>query len=368
MKIETTRELLLTPLQVVVGVVEKRQTMPILSHVLLTPTKKGVTFTTSDLEVELCVLTDLPPIQSPLALPARKLLDILKALSADNAAVSLMVEADRVTVRSGKSRFTLTTLAAEDFPHAQIPEKWDAQITLSQQGLRQLIERSQFAMAQQDVRYYLNGLLLELSSEAIRAVATDGHRLACTQLQESAPLETPQQVIVPRKGVLELLRLLKDDEASVTLCLGRNQLQAQLENLQFTTKLVDGKFPDYQRVIPQDPPLSVIVDRRLLKETLNRVAVVSSDKQHRGVKLSFNAHSMRIQAQGSEHDEAEDEIEIDYSGETLEMAFNVSFLIEALSALSGDQIRIGLTDVHSSALLRELENDDCRFVVMPMRL
>lgn len=365
MKLEAKREHLLKPLQQVIGAVERRQTLPILSNVLLSATGRELTLTATDLEVELSVRIELP-VETPgeITLPARKLHDILRALPED-ATVVLGVEGEKAVVRCGRSRFTLVTLPATDFPTLEdLP--FDQGIPLAQRTLRGLIERTHFAMAQQDVRYYLNGLLLEVGSGTLRVVATDGHRLAFQELPIAVDAEH-RQVIVPRKGVLELMRLLADSEAEVMLALGANHIQAAMGDIRLTSKLIDGKFPEYQRVIPRDPGRTMIADRMVLRGALARAGIVLDDKTQ-GIRLQLEDWTLRAQAQNADQEEAEEEIEINYSGGPLEIGFNVSYLLDALGALSGELARLSFNDAGSSCLIEENEGGNSKHVIMPMRL
>lgn len=366
MKLEVKREQLLKPLQSVIGAVERRQTLPILTNVLLVAREQDLTLTATDLEVELSVRVELPAeIPGETTLPARRLHDILRALPEDTA-VTLSVEGDKATVRCGRSRFTLVTLPASDFPTLEdLP--FDGDIRLHQGALRGMIERSHFAMAQQDVRYYLNGLLLEVGANTLRLVATDGHRLAFQELQiENDTVET-RQVVVPRKGILELMRLLADSDAEVVLKLGSNHLRVILGEIRFTSKLIDGKFPDYQRVIPREANRVVIADRQVLRSALARTGIVLNDKAT-GVALQLEDWILRAKARNTDQEEAEEEVEINYSGGPLEIGFNVTYLLDALGALSGELAKLSFSDSVSSCLLEEAEGSNGKHVIMPMRL
>ncbi|MDX1657129.1 MAG: DNA polymerase III subunit beta [Candidatus Competibacteraceae bacterium] len=368
MRIQTQVEQLLKPLQNVVGVVERRQTLPVLSNVLLVAREEELTLTGTDLEVELMATVRLPVDEAGEAtLPARKLLDILRSLPED-ATVTLVVQGDRARLTSGRSRFSLVTLPASDFPTVEdLP--FDIQLRLPQSTLRGLIERTHFAMAQQDVRYYLNGLLLDREGTTIRTVATDGHRLALCEasIEDQDAATTDHQVILPRKGVQELLRLLGESDTQVLLCIGANHLQATVGDIRFTSKLIDGKFPDYRRVIPRDGERVVLADRLVLKNALSRTAILSSDK-YRGVRLQMEELLLRLQAHNPEQEEAEEEVEVNYSGEAMEIGFNVTYLLDALGALGGELVKLSFTDANSSCLIQESDSSACQYVVMPMRL
>ena len=366
MKLEAKREHVLKPLQHVIGAVERKQTLPILGNVLLIAKDGELTLTATDLEVELSVRVELPvDVPGEITLPARKLHDILRALPEDST-VTLSVEGEKATVRCGRSRFTLATLPAADFPTLEdLPFGGD--IRLPQGTFRDLIERTHFAMAQQDVRYYLNGLLLEVGPGVLRVVATDGHRLAFQELRTEVDVAETRQVIVPRKGVLELLRLLADNEAEAVLGLGANHIRVTMDHIRFTSKLIDGKFPDYQRVIPRDPGRTVIADRLVLRNALARAGIVLDDK-NRGVRLQLEDWILRAQTQNSDQEEAEEEIEINYSGGPMEIGFNVTYLLDAPGALGGELARLSFTDATSSCLLEESEGGGGKHVIMPMRL
>ncbi len=365
MKFTASREVILKPLHAVIGVVERRQTMPILSNVLLAAGDNSVTLTATDLEVELLAKAEII-VDSPgeITVPGRKLHDICRALP-DDAELTFTVKGDRLTVTARRSRFTLSTLRAADFP--MVDEIATQQtLKLDQQGLRRLLEQTQFSMAQQDVRYYLNGLLLEVDGKTLRGVATDGHRLALAEVEMAAPAQRNEQLIVPRKGVMELQRLL-EGEGDVELTLGANHIQAQIGDIRFTSKLIDGKFPDYQRVVPAEPQNIVMADRDLLRHALQRAAILSNEK-YRGVRLALGENNVTIQANNPEQEEAEESVEVEYSGETMEIGFNVTYLLDALSAVDEEQVQVGLGDTNSSCLIRAPSGHDSKFVVMPMRL
>jgi DNA polymerase III subunit beta len=357
---------LLKPLQHVIGAVERRQTLPILSNVLLRATEHELTLTATDLEVELSTRAELSADGAgAITLPARKLHDILRALP-DEGTVALTVESEKATVRCGRSRFTLATLPAGDFPTLEdLP--FAGSIHLPQRALRTLIERTHFAMAQQDVRYYLNGLLLEVGPGLLRVVATDDHRLAFQEFQTEVDIAETRQVIVPRKGVMELMRLLADSEAEVVLKLGTNHLQATIDDIRLTSKLIDGKFPDYQRVIPREGSKVVITDRIALRNALARTGLVLSDKTQ-GIRLQLENWILRTQAQNPDQEEAEEEVEINYSGDALEIGFNGSYLLDALGALGGELAKLSFADSGSSCLIEEAEGHGGKHVIMPMRL
>lgn len=365
MKLSVQREQLLNPLQAVIGVVERRQTMPILANVLLATRDGSLSITATDLEVELVATTALEIQEAgEVTVPARKLLDICRALP-DGAEISLHLEGERIEVKSGRSRFNLATLPAAEFPTV---EDIGAQqtLTVGQGDLRHLLDKTHFSMAQQDVRYYLNGLLLEADGKRLRAVATDGHRLAVCDVALGKKGSTQQQVIVPRKGVLELQRLL-GDEGDVVIHIGSNHIRAELEGIRFTSKLIDGRFPEYERVIPSQITQTMQADREILRHALQRTAILSNEK-YRGIRLDIRGDTLIIQANNPEHEEAHEELVVEYAGEELEIGFNVNYLLDALAAVENETVEVGLSDSNSSCLIREPGSDVCRYVVMPMRL
>lgn len=365
MKLSATREQILGPLQSVIGVVERRQTMPILSNVLLAARNDRLSITGTDLEVELVATGDAKVAQAgDITLPGRKLLDIFRALP-DGTQVTLSSEADRVTIRGGRSKFTLSSLAAAEFP---VVDEINARqvLTVSQSEFRRLIDKTHFSMAQQDVRYYLNGMLLEAEGSHLRAVATDGHRLALCEMELEEKVKEKQQVILPRKGVLELQRTLAT-EGTIDFTIGTNHIRAQIGDIRFTSKLIDGRFPEYGRVIPSNPNRIVDADRELLRQALQRTAILSNEK-YRGIRLTAKPNLLVLQAHNPEQEQAEDEIEVSYDSEEVEIGFNVNYLLDALAAVDSDRVRIGLTDSNSSCLISATDNTTARYVVMPMRL
>nr|WP_288355019.1 DNA polymerase III subunit beta [uncultured Pseudomonas sp.] len=361
------REALLKPLQLVAGVVERRQTLPVLSNVLLVVEGQQLSLTGTDLEVELVGRVALEDAAEPgeITVPARKLMDICKSLPAD-ALIDIRVDEQKLLVKAGRSRFTLSTLPANDFPTV---EEGPGSLTfnLVQSKLRRLIERTSFAMAQQDVRYYLNGMLLEVQTGILRAVATDGHRLAMCSMEATIQQDGKHQVIVPRKGILELARLLTEQDGEVSIVLGQHHIRATTGEFTFTSKLVDGKFPDYERVLPRGGDKLVVADRQGLREAFSRTAILSNEK-YRGIRLQLAAGLLKIQANNPEQEEAEEEIAVDYNGGSLEIGFNVSYLLDVLGVMTTEQVRLILSDSNSSALVQEADNDDSAYVVMPMRL
>ena len=365
MKLSAARDVLLKPLQAVIGVVERRQTMPILSNVLLVARDGELSVTATDLEVELVARVDVDvETGGEITVSGRKLLDICKALP-DAADISISVSGEKLAVKSGRSKFSLTTLPAAEFPTIE-DIKAGQTINVPQDVLSRLIDKTHFSMAQQDVRYYLNGMLLETGGAFLRTVATDGHRLALSQAElDGAELEE-QQVIVPRKGVLELQRLMSG-EGSVDIELGSNHVRIQLDGIRFTSKLIDGRFPEYERVIPEESSNELKADKESLRSALQRTAILSNEK-YRGIRLIIRDSGVVLQAHNPEQEEAEEELEVEYSGDDIEIGFNVNYLLDAIGAVDGDEVTLSVVDSNSSCLVREPGNDGNKFVVMPMRL
>ena len=368
MKFTIPRESLLKPLQLVTGVVERRQTLPVLANLLIQADAEGLSLTGTDLEVEMIAHCSVP-VEQPgeITIPARKLADIWRALP-DGADVSVSVEGERATIKSGRSRFTLATLPAADFPKVENADA-DVVVTLPQKQIGKLIDQVSFAMAQQDVRVFLNGMLLEVGDNSIRAVATDGHRLAMASkpCETSGPAEGVKQAIVPRKAVVEMGRLLDEEEEDLSIQLGSNHLKVTKGGVTLTTKLVDGQFPDYEKVVPKDASRVLHGDRNTLKEGFHRASILSNEK-YRGVRLAISPDSLTIQANNPEQEEAEETVAVQFSGVQLEIGFNVSYLLDVLSALDSEQVQMSVSDANSSALLESADDSDAVYVVMPMRL
>lgn len=364
-----SREAILKPLQLVSGVVERRQTLPVLSNVLLSLDPNGeLSITGTDLEVELIgrVQVEDNSKSGEITVPARKLADICKSLS-DDAMLEFTLNDNKMIVKSGRSRFSLATLAAGDFPNTE-DEPGTIEMTLPQQTLKSLLDGTSFAMAQQDVRYYLNGMLFELAADYLRVVATDGHRLAMQTVALQNPVSEPVQLILPRKGVIELGRLLTGEEAEVSIVFGRNHVRARTKDTTFTSKLVDGKFPDYNRVLPKGGDKLIIGDRLELKQAFSRTSILSNEK-YRGIRVLLSNGEMRIVANNPDQEEAEESVSVDYQGDSLEIGFNVSYLVDVLTVLSSEKVKMTLLDSNSSALLEAVDTDsEALYVVMPMRL
>ena len=366
MKFKIDREVLLKPLQQVIGVVERRQTLPVLGNLLIIAGNKGLEITATDLEVEIQARIEVDIEEGgEITLPARKFIDICKALP-ENALIQLSIKDQKATIHSGKSRFTLTTLPAADFPLVDKVQS-ESRFMIQQNKLRELIDRTHFCMAQQDVRYYLNGLMLEISRNHIRAVATDGHRLALCDMQADVATTESRQVIVPRKGIQELLRLTEDSDESVEVNVSSNHIRIQNVTTCFTSKLVDGRFPDYDRVVPKGGDKQIVADRELFRQALSRTSILSNEK-YRGIRLNLDKNILKIQAHNPEQEEADDEFEIEYDGGSLEIGFNVTYLLDVLASIRSEQVEITLSDSNSSCLIREPGSNQYRYVVMPMRL
>lgn len=367
MHFEISRDALLKPLQLVTGVVERRQTLPVLSNVLLVLDKGLLSLTGTDLEVELIgrVAIDSKSEDGDITVPARKLMDICKSLP-DGTSLKFAIDDGKAVIRCGRSRFSLSTLPAADFPSVE-EAAGTLEFSLPQRTLKAMLDSTSFAMAQQDVRYYLNGLLFEVSADYLRVVATDGHRLALHTEKVKIPASVKTQVIVPRKGILELSRLLADSDEAVQLVIGTNHLRARTDSVTFTSKLVDGKFPDYDRVLPKggDKVLSAV--RNDLRQALNRTAILSNEK-FRGIRLLLANDELKILANNPEQEEAEEIINVEYKGPALEIGFNVSYLVDVLSVLTTETVQVILSDSNSSVLIQATEGSPSLYVVMPMRL
>jgi DNA polymerase-3 subunit beta len=365
--VKTNRETLLKPLQAVSGIIERRHTLPILSNVLLQRTESKVSFVATDIEIEITAEAQVegPGESRGVTVGARKLLDILRALP-DTSDIALALQDKRLQVKSGKSRFNLQTLPPEDFPRMASPEGGGVTFSMPQGALKALLALVQYAMAQQDIRYYLNGLLMVVDGAELKVVATDGHRLAFA----SRPLEADlgkQEVILPRKTILELAKLLSDGDAPVEIRLAANQARFAFDGVLLVSKLVDGKFPDYTRVIPQNHPKLLKIGRVGLQQSLSRAAILTSDK-FRGVRWMLSPGSLKISSTNTEQEEAQEELDVDYAGDTLDIGFNVGYLLDVLANVETDEIECALGDASSSALITVPGRPDFKYVVMPMRI
>jgi DNA polymerase-3 subunit beta len=320
----------------------------------------------TDLEIEMVAsVTANNADDFQVTIPARKLLDICKALP-DGSVINFNIEENRVSLTSARSRFTLATLPASEFPSLDEIEVQQS-FKIPQKLFKALFDRTSFAMAQQDVRYYLNGILMEISASAIKLVATDGHRLALSEVTLNSGASDERQIIIPRKAVLELSRLLDSSDAMVNCELSQNHLRVETGSLVFTTKLIDGKFPDYQRVIPVDGNKTLQVDRETLKQAMSRIAILSNEK-YRGIRLTLAAGNLSIQANNPDQEEAEEELQVDYDEGDMEIGFNVTYLIDVLNVLGSDTVQLKLKDSNSSAILSDSQDESSLYVVMPMRL
>lgn len=365
MKFVISREALLKPLNLVAGVVERRQTLPILSNVLLQLEGAQLSLTGTDLEVELVgrVQLDNAGEDGEVTVPARKLVDICKSLP-DHSELEFTLDQQRVILKSGRSRFTLSTLPAGEFPNIEdSPTALDFE--LRQGDLKRLLDRTSFAMAQQDVRYYLNGMLWEIKGGDFRVVATDGHRLAMANMAQG--INGDRQIILPRKGVIELGRLLMSEDDNIHLALGNTHLRAKTAEFTFTSKLVDGKFPDYERVLPRKADKHVLAEKGDLRSALTRAAILSNEK-YRGIRMQLSENELKIIANNPEQEEAEEIVSVDYPGEGMEIGFNVSYLLDVMGVIAGEEVKLSLMDANSSALIEDNDTSEALYVVMPMRL
>lgn len=366
MKVTINRELLLGPLQVTNSVIERRQALPILNNLLMVANNDSVTLTATDMEVE--VISQIKnPVQSSgsTTLPARKLIDICKALPAESE-IHLEVKETRVQVRCGRSRFTLSVLPAVDFPTLGDLQPI-LKLKLPAVTVKSLIGDTQFAMAHQDVRYYLNGMLIEFSEQRIRTVATDGHRLALSEAACATGVKETMQIIVPRKGIIELWHMLIDHEMEVELHVSQNHLRAIIGQQEITTKLVDGKFPDYVRVLPAKGDKVVIADREALRQGLARTSILSNEK-FRGVRLVLKKKTIQALAHNPDQEEAEEDIEVEYDGQEMEIGFNVVYLLDALSVIKSERVHLEFSSPEKSCLIHAAGEVSSKYVVMPMRL
>jgi len=365
--LQAKRDALLKPLQIVGGIVERRHTLPILANLLLRKDGPAVSFLSTDIEVQITTHAEVGVGQDKTAttVSARKLLDILRALP-ENADVTISLTNKKMTVQSGKSRFNLQTLPAEDFPTVAQPDAYPASFKLSQKTLKHLFAMVHYSMAQQDIRYYLNGLLLVADGAQVIAVATDGHRLAYCSVDSDAPLER-HEVILPRKTILELQRLLDDSEDLVSIDLAANQARFRFADVELITKLVEGKFPDFQRVIPSGYTKSFVIGRETWLHSLQRVAILTSDK-FKGVRFVLSDNTVRISSANADQEDAQDEIEISYQYPSVDIGFNVSYLVDVLNNLKTENVQVSVGDSNSSALITIPENQHFKYVVMPMRI
>lgn len=365
--LKATQDKVLSVLQSVAGIVERRHTLPVLANVLIRKTGSALQLTTSDLEIQIRTTAPLEGDDGNFTttVGARKLIDILRTMPADQT-VSIESTQNKLVLKGGKSRFTLQTLPAEDFPLVQEAPSFGPSFSVPQKTLKDLMGQVSFAMAVHDIRYYLNGILFVAEGKQLSLVATDGHRLAFASA--TLDVEVPrQEVILPRKTVLELQRLLSDAEGAIEMRFATNQAKFSFGAMEFVTKLVEGKFPDYNRVIPKNHRNHITLGRVPLLACLQRTAILTSEK-FKGVRLNVEPGLLRVASNNAEQEEAVDELDIDYGGDAIEIGFNVTYLIDALSNMSQDMIKLELQDSNNSALLTNPENNSFKYVVMPMRI
>ena len=366
MKFSVKRESLLGPLQQVVGVVDRRPTLPILSNILLQVENDELSLTGTDLEVEMVGKVAVSEtVPGAITVQARKLMDICRQLS-ENAQVLCEVELQRLKIKSGKFNSTLATLDARDFPAITRTDD-DLTVSINGKKLKHLLDCTGFAMAQQDVRVFFNGMLLEIGGGQIKAIATDRHRLALNSIAASDIENDKRQVILPRKGVMELQSLLQGNDEEVSVSIGSNHLSAASGQFNLTSKLVDGQYPDYERVIPRDGDKTILAEKETLKQALGRTAILSNE-QFRAIRVSLSEGTIQLSANNSEQEEAEETVLVEYQGDKVDIGFDVRYLQDVLSVMDGEKVRITVKDANSSALLEEPENDNAVYVVMPMKL
>jgi DNA polymerase-3 subunit beta len=365
--LKATQDKVLSVFQSVSGIVERRHTLPILANVMLRKTGNALQFTTSDLEIQIRTTAELDGDTGNFTstVGARKLIDILRTMPADQT-VSLESSQNKLILKGGKSKFTLQTLPAEDFPLVQEAANFGPKFSVPQKTLKELLGQVSFAMAVHDIRYYLNGILFVAEGKQLSLVATDGHRLAFASA--TLDVEVPkQEVILPRKTVLEMQRLLSDAEGAIEMQFASNQAKFSFGGMEFVTKLVEGKFPDYNRVIPKNHKNAIILGRQPLLASLQRTAILTSDK-FKGVRLNIDPGTLRVASNNAEQEEAVDELDIDYNGDSIEIGFNVTYLIDVLTNMEQDMVKVELSDSNSSALITIPENNSFKYVVMPMRI
>lgn len=366
--LNTTRDALLAPLQSVAGIVEKRHTLPILSNVLIEKRGDQLTLLATDIEIQIRTTTagHIGGEDSAITVGARKLQDILRALP-DGPDIVLTLEDKRLTVKAGKSRFQLQTLPAADYPRMNLPDGDAVRFSVPQRAFKRQLAQVSYSMAQQDIRYYLNGLLLIADGGELRMVATDGHRLAYAAGDLAVPVSARTEAILPRKTVLELARQLADSDDPLEIILAGNQAVFRFGSIELVTKLIDGKFPDYERVIPQNHPRMVTFERQPLLASLQRAAILTNEK-FRGVRMVLGDGALKIVSSNTEQEEAQEELEIDYHDTPLDIGFNVTYLLDVLNNVSSEHVEWRFNDGNSSALVTLPGNDKFKYVVMPMRI
>jgi len=366
MNIKIDRELLLKPLGNVSGIVEKRHALPILSNLLLESNQGKLKFTATDLEMQISthIKTELSD-DFQITVSAKKLFDITRALP-EQSKIDIQIEENKVMVKAKKSRFNLQTLPFQDYPVMIKDEKDSVELQIPQKDFKALLKQVDFSMAQQDIRYYLNGLLIEVKENNINIVGTDGHRLSFTSLELKAPSQ-PSQVIVPRKTIVELVKLLKDTDDPLEISFSSNQVHFKFNDIDMITKIIDGKFPDYSRVIPEGHTNAFIIKRALLLDSMLRASILSNDK-YRGIRMVVEENNLKLVSNNSEQEQAEEELEIDYKGEKIDIGFNVTYLIDVLTNIQSDQLTIAFKDSASSCLVTIPDDKKYKYVVMPMRI
>lgn len=368
--LQCERDHLLKPLQAVANIVERRHTLPILSNVLIEAKNGALSFLATDLEIQLSAETGVAGAKNDFifTVAARKMVDICRTL-ADGSQVSLESSDTKLTVKSGRSKFSLQTLPAEDFPRIALNSEILARVVMPQGRLRQLVQQVQYAMAQQDIRYYLNGLLLAVDAQGVKLVATDGHRLSFAQSEaQTTGLSTDSlETIIPRKTVVELAKLLSEGEEEIAIEIGKSQIRFAFNAMTLVSKVIDGKFPDYTRVIPTNYHKHVTLDRSALQQALQRAAILSNEK-FRGVRIVLTDKSLTVMSANSDQEEAQEELEVEYAGDALDIGFNVSYLLDVLGHLGDDQVTLSFGEASSSCLMSVPGAVNFKYVVMPMRI
>ena len=366
MRFKASRDIILPAVSMIGSIVEKRQTLPILSNMLVRVSETSINLTATDLEVGINTAVNVDTnSEGEFTLPARKFIDICKALP-EGSVIDIEIAGDRAQIRSGRSKFTLGILSAADYPAIEISNA-EYSFDIKEKDLKNLIDKTSFSMAQQDVRYYLNGMLIELGTNKIKAISTDGHRLALCEKNIAEGTIESRSFLLPRKAVMEIGRLLEYTDTEVTVELSSNLARFKVNNTIFTTKLIDGKFPDYERVIPKNCDKTAIINRESFRNALIRASILSSEK-YKGIRVTVDDNLLKLQAHNPEQEEAEEELEVEYRNELMTIGFNVGYLLDILSAISTDTIAIDFADTNSSSIIRIPENSEVLYVVMPMRL